>query len=156
VFALGTGLTLVNIWWSRRHGEVAGADPWDADTLEWATTSPPPDDNFDAIPVVESRHPLWDQRPLPVAASGADEATRALGVEGAVDRATALTAGLGAEPAGSFDIPEETALPLWLALGIAVLFVGLLVKAALIGVIGLIVGVAALMRWAWHTGEDPA
>ncbi|MCU1426701.1 MAG: coxA1 [Actinomycetia bacterium] len=156
VFALGTGITLVNIWWSRRHGEVAGADPWDSDTLEWATTSPPPDDNFDAIPVVESRHPLWDQRPLPVAASGADEATRALGVEGAVDRATALTAGLGAEPAGSFDIPEETALPLWLALGIAVLFVGLLVKAALIGVIGLIVGVAALMRWAWHTGEDPA
>jgi cytochrome c oxidase subunit 1 len=41
-------------------GAVAGNDPWDAWTLEWATSSPPPDYNFGAIPAVRSRRPLWD------------------------------------------------------------------------------------------------
>jgi cytochrome c oxidase subunit I len=41
-------------------GAVAGNDPWDAWTLEWATTSPPPDYNFSTIPAVRSRRPLWD------------------------------------------------------------------------------------------------
>ena len=41
-------------------GEIAGNDPWDAWTLEWPRTSPPPDYNFAEIPVVRSRRPLWD------------------------------------------------------------------------------------------------
>jgi cytochrome c oxidase subunit I len=54
---------LVFVWdlvWSFYRGEVAGNDPWDAWTLEWSTTSPPPEYNFAAIPVVRSRRPLWD------------------------------------------------------------------------------------------------
>ena len=42
------------------HGEEAGDDPWDAWTLEWATTSPPPEYNFEKLPVVRSSRPLWD------------------------------------------------------------------------------------------------
>ena len=41
-------------------GETAGNDPWDAWTLEWSTTSPPPEYNFAKIPIVRSRRPLWD------------------------------------------------------------------------------------------------
>jgi len=51
---------LVNIALSLRRGERAGSDPWDAWTLEWATSSPPPPYNFETAPVVESRRPLWD------------------------------------------------------------------------------------------------
>jgi cytochrome c oxidase subunit 1 len=41
-------------------GKLAGNDPWDAWTLEWSTSSPPPEYNFASIPVVRSRRPLWD------------------------------------------------------------------------------------------------
>ncbi len=41
-------------------GAPAGNDPWDAWTLEWATTSPPPEYNFAVLPEVRSRRPLWD------------------------------------------------------------------------------------------------
>jgi len=51
---------VVNIAVSLRKGEQAGDDPWDAWTLEWATTSPPPPYNFEVVPVVSSRRPLWD------------------------------------------------------------------------------------------------
>jgi len=49
-----------NLLWSLLHGERAGSDPWDAWTLEWSTTSPPPEYNFATVPVVKSRRPLWD------------------------------------------------------------------------------------------------
>jgi len=49
-----------NIIVSLRRGAPAGPDPWDAWTLEWTTTSPPPEYNFATLPVVRSRRPLWD------------------------------------------------------------------------------------------------
>ena len=61
-FILGAGaLVLVaNIMASLRSGAVAGNNPWNAWTLEWSTSSPPPEHNFDALPPVHNRRPLWD------------------------------------------------------------------------------------------------
>jgi cytochrome c oxidase subunit 1 len=53
-------LFVVNVIWSLRRGRPAGDDPWNAWTLEWSTTSPPPSYNFEEIPTVRSRRPLWD------------------------------------------------------------------------------------------------
>ncbi len=58
--AAGVSCLLVNILRSLKHGAVAGNDPWDAWTLEWSTTSPPPEYNFETLPEVRSRRPLWD------------------------------------------------------------------------------------------------
>jgi heme/copper-type cytochrome/quinol oxidase subunit 1 len=61
VFAFGVLLLLVNVAKSLRHDRLAGANPWDAPTLEWAVPSPPPY-NFAVIPHLGSRYPLWEDR----------------------------------------------------------------------------------------------
>ena len=58
--AAGLLVLVWNMIRSIRHGREAGHDPWDAWTLEWTTTSPPPAYNFATIPTVKSRRPLWD------------------------------------------------------------------------------------------------
>ena len=58
--ALGILCFVANLLCSARKGEPAGDDPWDAWTLEWSTTSPPPTYNFETLPEVRSRRPLWD------------------------------------------------------------------------------------------------
>ena len=58
----GVGCLALNILRSARKGEKAGDDPWDGWTLEWATTSPPPEYNFETVPAVRSARPLWDSK----------------------------------------------------------------------------------------------
>jgi len=58
--AAGILVFVGNLLWSRLRGPACTTDPWDAWTLEWSTSSPPPEYNFATIPVVRSRRPLWD------------------------------------------------------------------------------------------------
>jgi len=62
LFAAGVTLLIVNVLVSLRRGRPAGANPWDAPTLEWSVPSPPPPYNSAVIPTVGSRHPLWEGR----------------------------------------------------------------------------------------------
>ncbi len=62
ILALATLIFLANVIVSLLHGPLAGDDPWDAWTLEWATSSPPPHYNFATLPVVHSRRPVWDMK----------------------------------------------------------------------------------------------
>ena len=53
---------LWNVLVSLRNGKPAGDDPWEANTLEWATSSPPPPYNFDHLPEIRSERPVFDAR----------------------------------------------------------------------------------------------
>ena len=77
--ALSVLVFLINVALSRAKREEAGDDPWDARTLEWSIPSPPPEHNFDEIPVVQDRDDFWRRKYLrpkeaqPVIAGGADD-----------------------------------------------------------------------------------
>ena len=59
IIVAGMAVFAVNLFVSLKRGAIAGANPWGADTLEWATSSPPPPYNFVNIPVVTSREGTW-------------------------------------------------------------------------------------------------
>jgi cytochrome c oxidase subunit 1 len=60
LLGIGVLVTVVNLFVSYRRGEIAGDNPWDGQTLEWATSSPPPEHNFEVLPPIRSERPLWD------------------------------------------------------------------------------------------------
>jgi heme/copper-type cytochrome/quinol oxidase subunit 1 len=72
LLAAGVALVVLNLLVSivLRRGRPATDDPWEADTLEWATSSPPPPHNFDTLPEVRSERPLHDLREAAAADGG--------------------------------------------------------------------------------------
>jgi cytochrome c oxidase subunit I len=62
ILGIGVCVTVANVVYSLKRGVRAGNDPWKANTLEWFTQSPPPENNFDVIPRVRSVEPMKDIR----------------------------------------------------------------------------------------------
>jgi cytochrome c oxidase subunit 1 len=62
VMSVAVLLFLYDWWWSRRHGTLAGDDPWGGFSLEWATSSPPPEHNFLRLPRIRSERPAFDAK----------------------------------------------------------------------------------------------
>jgi heme/copper-type cytochrome/quinol oxidase subunit 1 len=60
IIAASFAVLLWNLWISWRKPEIAGNNPWDAQTLEWFTTSPPPHHNYSHLPPIRSERPTWD------------------------------------------------------------------------------------------------
>jgi heme/copper-type cytochrome/quinol oxidase subunit 3 len=59
LIAVGVVFFVVNLALSLRRGKLAGNNPWGAFTLEWLTTSPPPKENFELVPTIRDRRPVW-------------------------------------------------------------------------------------------------
>ncbi|WP_343715259.1 cytochrome c oxidase subunit I [Inquilinus sp.] len=142
VLALSFALLLVNVIRSLRRGEIAGPNPWDAPTLEWATASPPAPYNFARIPVVTHREPLWAERgDLPVATG--------LRVD-----ARELIAGTlaEAEPELREASPEPSIWPLFAALAVGAAFVASIFTPWAVIWGGIPVAIA-LIGWFWPKGS---
>jgi heme/copper-type cytochrome/quinol oxidase subunit 1 len=73
LLAFSVLLFLINVIWSNRHGHLAGDDPWEGNSLEWATTSPPPPYNFEVVPPVRTFMPMREVRAARLARRGALE-----------------------------------------------------------------------------------
>jgi len=62
ILGVGTLFLLWNLWVTPRRGAPAGDDPWGGNSLEWATSSPPPEHNFHSLPQIRSERPVFDAR----------------------------------------------------------------------------------------------
>ena len=133
------GLVLVgNAWISRKHGTLAGANPWDGPSLEWAALSPPPTYNFEYTPVVESIAPLWTAKDgLPVM-TGAGVDRREVVVTSAID-GVPLYRHKGAQP---------SIWPLVAAVATTIMFVASIFTPWAV-VCGAVPIGAALTGWFW-------
>jgi len=147
IFAVGVLLFLVNIVKGLRSGEPAGNNPWDAPTLEWSTTSPPPVYNFATIPQVAPRHPLWESRLKESEERSVigDKASDGMVLD--KGKETIGVTPLDAEPNVVLKMPGDSILPFLLALGMAVLFFGLLSQAVWLMVTGVLCEIAILIVW---------
>ena len=137
-------LLLANVVRSLRSGQLAGADPWGGETLEWATTSPPPEYGFALIPIARGRSTLWAAGPTLDGISGLRE-----------DRREVLqTTMLDAEPDSRHEHPDPTLAPLLAALSVGVGLVwGIFHPVGF--VIGAALSLVTLTWWGWPKREKP-
>jgi cytochrome c oxidase subunit I+III len=138
LIAASVALFVANVLWSWRRGPVAGDDPWRAGTLEWATGSPPPPWNFEPVPVVTGREPLWDEPTPSRVVTGLRSDAREVLVTGALD----------AEPDHRSEFPPPSIWPFLAALATTGLFIGSIFTpwAVPIGALPLFV---TLVGWFW-------
>ncbi|HVW11718.1 MAG TPA: cbb3-type cytochrome c oxidase subunit I [Bryobacteraceae bacterium] len=137
----GIAISLVNLFRSLRSGEPAGKNPWFADTLEWSTDSPPAPYGSEHIPTVTTRHPLWDDWEEDEDPTG----------ERILDqgRLTLATSALDAEPAALSRMPQDTIMPLLLALAMTLFFCGVLLKLVWVALAGVVLVAASNAAWLW-------
>jgi cytochrome c oxidase subunit I len=138
VVATAVLLFVINAVESLFRGAIAPDNPWDAAGLEWATSSPPPTYNFEHIPVVESRTPLWD-------AAGELPVVTGLRVD---EKELLLTTVVAAIPDLREPVPQPSVWPFISAIATAVLFIASIFSpwAVLFGAVP--VGIA-LTAWFW-------
>jgi cytochrome c oxidase subunit I len=145
VLAAGLLVTLVNVVRSIRYGKPAGPNPWDADTLEWSVSSPPPAYNFAVIPTVASRSPLWEDRlqetefrSTPQRGYVLDHGKETLG-----------TTALDAQPKVILKMPEDSLMPVLLSVVLAAVFASLMTLSWTLLVVSCVAGVICSIVWLW-------
>jgi cytochrome c oxidase subunit I+III len=136
-------LFIINVVRSLRSGPLAGDNPWEAGTLEWATSSPPPVYNFLYVPTVAGREALWDRR--------ADQPV-VMGLRGDV-REVLVTRVLDAEPDHRALFPDPSIWPFITAIATTGLFIGSIFTPWAV-VIGSVPVFIALIGWFWPSEED--
>jgi cytochrome c oxidase subunit 1 len=141
VIVLGAGVVgfFVNLIVSARKGPIAGADPWNASTLEWATTSPPPSYNFAYAPVVEGREPLWQ------AGEGGLAVMEGLKAD---TREVLMTSAAEGRPDITEGSPKPSIWPFLTAVATTILFIGSIFNEWMV-VWGAIPVALALVGWFW-------
>ena len=152
ILAAGAVLFLVNLFLSVRREEKAGPDPWRGDTLEWSEQSPPENAQFARIPVVRSRHPMWDQATLlPVEGDDPDvvSAVRQLDHAPSRWRGSLIVGVLDGRPLAIAHLPRRSWWPFIMSLGFTTLFIAALVEFMWVALLGAAITLVAIVGWFW-------
>jgi cytochrome c oxidase subunit 1/cytochrome c oxidase subunit I+III len=147
VFAAGVLVFLVDVLYSRKRGPIAGDNPWDSPSLEWATSSPPPPYNFAVLPIVATRHPLWEGR-----IEGEETRARSQINEGYLlgeGREALGTTALEARPHIILKMPEDSYAPFLLGIFSALFFAGLALRSWIFTGLMLAACAASIVVWLW-------
>jgi cytochrome c oxidase subunit 1 len=139
--ALSILIFFINVFVSLRKEPDAGPDPWDARTLEWTIPSPPPAHNFDRIPIVQARDPLWHQKLLRRFSAPRAEAQEA-----------------AQEPVGRIHMPNPSFYPILTAVGLPIMGYGIIYQQdshAFFGLLalGFLVLLVGAFGWAMEPGD---
>jgi hypothetical protein len=143
-FVLAVAMTIfaINMMRSRARGQRVGNDPWGAPTIEWTLPSPVPEYNFEEIPTVTSRYPLWDKQhtghsEVPTAPETethtehedvVDVVAEHRGLRGEPPMPTAAELGI--------HMPSPTIKPLLASVALAIPFIGLMMDKSMILMVG--------------------
>lgn len=152
ILAIGTATVLADIALHFFFGRRAATNPWNADTLEWATAIPPDSYNFATLPAVDGRHPMWERPDLPY--------ELAHGKHGLPEIGHGRRETWGIDPLSGrirevVHLPGNTWLPLVVAGLLAGVCVSLLAKAYPLAVAFAAASAVAVLRWSWENGAHP-
>jgi cytochrome c oxidase subunit 1 len=140
IIALGFLVFLYNVIKSRKN-VVTDPDPWDARTIEWATSSPPPPHNFDIEPTVTQLDEWWHRK-------------YEIGADNRVTRREHAETFIAETPPTDIHLPSPSYWPLVVALGLPLIAYGLLYSYWITGV-GAIVLFAGIYGFALEPSVDP-
>lgn len=152
VMAFGVGAVLLDLALHFRHGRKASVNPWGADTLEWATATPPHAYNFASLPPLGTRHPLWMQPDLPHTIA---EGMHALPQAAHGRRETLGSDPITGQPREVIHLPGNSWWPLAAGAILSVVCIALLLKAYLLAGMAALGAIAVLLRWSWENGAHP-
>jgi cytochrome c oxidase subunit 1 len=142
ILAAGVLVFLINVFWARSAGAIAGNNPWGADTLEWSTSSPPPVYVWEYLPTVEGRYALWMQNEKTPLVVGLSTTKREILSTSVVD----------AFPELRFEVPGASIWPAAVALATAVAFIiGIFTPWAF--AVAAVLAFAALAGWFWSNPD---
>ncbi len=130
IFA-GIALFILNLFKSWKHGQPAGNNPWGAESLEWATASPPVEHGWSIVPIVRSRHPLWEQEQLERGEERLERFVHALADWPLKWRAAVVVGTADARPQEVFRVSNPSIWPLIAGGGVVLIFLAEHVKITL-------------------------
>jgi cytochrome c oxidase subunit I+III len=149
----GIAIFVLNVFRSYRRGEPAGNNPWGADSLEWATTSPPAEHGWSVLPIIRSRHPLWDQDDLHRGDARMERFVNALSEWPLRWRAAVIVGTANGRPQEVFRVSDPSIWPLFAAGGVVLIFIAELVKFRWGAAVGALVIIGSAIMWNWP--QDP-
>jgi len=149
VLAIGVLFFFINIWVTHRKGgePAAALDPWDARSLEWMTTNPPKEHNFDRTPTVHALDEFFHRKYEDVGSDGHHEYVK-------THTAEQILAEEEAHADAHIHMPSPSYWPIVLSFGLLVVCIGLIYSLVVVAV-GLGLVLASLYGWAHEPSTAP-